>query len=230
MMSKVATTGQRLKEIMNETGMKQVDILNKSLPFQKSLEISMGKSALSQYVNDVQEPDQQRIYLLAQTLDVNEAWLMGYNVNKIKIDAETYIATPSPTTELPYYGTVSAGGFEYASVDPDLMQVPTHLIKDNNSYFILKTNGDSMNKVIANGHYVIVQDIRDGNYTLKNNDILIFKSGSEYTMKRVRKTDTMLHLEPDSYINEFETQSFEINDCLDVEIIGKVIYSFREFN
>jgi transcriptional regulator with XRE-family HTH domain len=65
---------------MTEKGIKQVDILNLSQPFQKKLQIKMGKSALSQYVNDVQSPDQNRLFLLSQTLRVSEAWLMGFDV------------------------------------------------------------------------------------------------------------------------------------------------------
>lgn len=75
-----STTAQRLNQLMTDRGLKQVDILNMSKPFQKSLDIKMGKSALSQYVNGVQSPDQDRIYLLAHTLNVSEPWLMGFDV------------------------------------------------------------------------------------------------------------------------------------------------------
>ena len=186
---------------------------------------NFNKTNISKWENGRVEPRMDTVRLISETFNVSPNELLG-----IEDMLDVKLPEPINTVELPYLGTVSAGGFEYANVDHDLIQVPNQYINDTDKYFVLKTNGDSMNKVIANGHYVIVQDIRDGNYTLKNNDILIFKSGSEYTMKRVRKTDTMLHLEPDSYIDEFETQSFEINDCLDIEIIGKVIYSFREFN
>ncbi|KRN60520.1 hypothetical protein IV70_GL000933 [Carnobacterium maltaromaticum DSM 20342] len=56
-----------------------------SLPLQKELGIKMGKSTLSQYVNGIQSPDQHRIYLLSKTLDVNEPWLMGFDVDKKRI-------------------------------------------------------------------------------------------------------------------------------------------------
>ncbi|MCW6662907.1 helix-turn-helix domain-containing protein [Aerococcaceae bacterium NML160702] len=85
---KIATTAQRLKLLLSERSLKQVDILNLSLPFQKQLGIKMSKSALSQYVNGVQSPDQDRIYLLAKTLNVNEAWLMGFDVSKERVDDE----------------------------------------------------------------------------------------------------------------------------------------------
>ena len=38
------------------------------------------KSAMSQYVSGKFAPKQTRIYLLAKALNVNEAWLMGYDV------------------------------------------------------------------------------------------------------------------------------------------------------
>ncbi|MDT2875650.1 helix-turn-helix domain-containing protein [Lactococcus lactis] len=87
-------TSNRLKQIMAERNLKQVDILNLSIPFQKKFGIKLSKSTLSQYVNSVQSPDQNRIYLLAKTLGVSEAWLMGFDVpmvesSKIENDSET---------------------------------------------------------------------------------------------------------------------------------------------
>ncbi|WP_308556184.1 S24 family peptidase [uncultured Lactobacillus sp.] len=76
------TTAERLKQLMSERNLKQVDILNMSKPFQKSLDISMGKSTLSQYVSGKQSPDQPRLYLLAKTLNVSEPWLMGFDVDR----------------------------------------------------------------------------------------------------------------------------------------------------
>ena len=74
------TTSLRLKQILSERNLRQVDILNSSLPLQKELGIKMGKSALSQYVSGKSSPDQDKLVLLSKTLGVSEAWLMGYNV------------------------------------------------------------------------------------------------------------------------------------------------------
>jgi transcriptional regulator with XRE-family HTH domain len=38
------------------------------------------KSAMSQYISGAFEPKQDRIYLIAEALNVDEAWLMGYDV------------------------------------------------------------------------------------------------------------------------------------------------------
>ncbi|MGM0206477.1 hypothetical protein IGI96_000946 [Enterococcus sp. DIV0421] len=76
------TTQQRINQLMSERNLKQVDILNMSLPLQKETGIKMSKSHLSQYVNGKSSPDQHKLYLLSKTLQVNEAWLLGYDVPK----------------------------------------------------------------------------------------------------------------------------------------------------
>ena len=81
-------TSARLKRLMSERNLKQVDILRLSEPYQKELNIKMSKSTLSQYVTGKQSPDQNRIYLLSKTLDVNEAWLMGFDVSKKNPDEQ----------------------------------------------------------------------------------------------------------------------------------------------
>lgn len=75
---KKVKTSDRLKKIMKEKNLKQVDIINMSKPYQEKLGIPMSKSHLSQYVNDKSNPDNYKLHLLALTLKVNEAWLMGY--------------------------------------------------------------------------------------------------------------------------------------------------------
>ena len=73
-------TADRIRQLMEEKNWKQVDIFNNSKPYQEKLGVKLGKSAISQYVNGVQAPDQRRLALFALTFNVSEAWLMGYDV------------------------------------------------------------------------------------------------------------------------------------------------------
>lgn len=82
----MTNTSDRLKQLMKERGLKQVDILKKSEPFQEETGIIMYKSHLSQYVNGKSSPDQHKLYLLSKTLDVSEAWLMGYEAVKERVE------------------------------------------------------------------------------------------------------------------------------------------------
>lgn len=83
-------TADRIRQLMEEKNWKQVDIFNNSKPYQEKLGVKLGKSAISQYVNGVQAPDQRRLALLALTFNVSEAWLMGYDVPREReVTAET---------------------------------------------------------------------------------------------------------------------------------------------
>ncbi len=90
---KISSTSARLKEIMNEKGLKQVDILIKAKPFCEKYGVRLGKNDLSQYINGKFEPGQEKLTILGLALDVNEAWLMGYDVEKSRDKA------PVPTGE-----------------------------------------------------------------------------------------------------------------------------------
>lgn len=77
---RTSCTSERLKQILQETGMKQVDILAKAAPFCKKYDAKITKVDLSQYVSGKVEPGQAKLFILANALNVNEAWLMGYDV------------------------------------------------------------------------------------------------------------------------------------------------------
>lgn len=61
----------RLKKALDLRNLKQVDIVEKT---------GISKSLLSMYINGKAEPRQNNIHKLAKLLNVNEAWLMGYDV------------------------------------------------------------------------------------------------------------------------------------------------------
>lgn len=68
---RVATCAERIKKALYIKGMKQSDLCRLT---------NIPKSALSQYISGAFEPKQDRIYLMAQALNVSEAWLMGLDV------------------------------------------------------------------------------------------------------------------------------------------------------
>lgn len=76
------TTAERLKQIMKEENLKQVDILERSKKYCEIHGKKLTKTDLSQYVSGKVVPGQDKLFILALTLNVNEAWLMGYNVSK----------------------------------------------------------------------------------------------------------------------------------------------------
>lgn len=78
---KKKNTSIRLKEIMNDRNLKQVDILEMTKPYCIKYDVKMNKSDISQYVSGKVEPNQEKLFILAKALNVNEAWLMGFDVS-----------------------------------------------------------------------------------------------------------------------------------------------------
>ena len=61
----------RIKKALSIRGMKQSEICEKT---------KIPKSALSEYISGAYEPKQDRLVLIAQALDVDPVWLMGFDV------------------------------------------------------------------------------------------------------------------------------------------------------
>nr|WP_324252612.1 S24 family peptidase [Enterococcus faecium] len=160
-----------------------------SLPLQKETGIKMSKSHLSQYVNGKSSPDQHKLYLLAKTLNVSEAWLLGYDVPKE--DKENGVPSiesiynqldrPRKTkvynfaeyqlreqnkrskTTIEIRGYVSAGTGEW--LDDEIVDEVSYegVIPEHD--FAVKVSGDSMLPLFEDGQVIFIKstsDVRDG--------------------------------------------------------------------
>lgn len=77
---KISNISARLKKIMTDNNMRQVDILKRVEPYCQIYNIKMNKSDLSQYVSGKVEPSQDKLVILSMALNVSEAWLIGFDV------------------------------------------------------------------------------------------------------------------------------------------------------
>lgn len=73
-------TATRLKYLMQERHLRQVDIIRMAEPFCKEYKLKLTKSDMSQFVSGKVEPGQWKLVILGKALNVSEAWLMGYDV------------------------------------------------------------------------------------------------------------------------------------------------------
>ena len=69
--SRVADFKDRLKEVLDRKHLRAVDLMDMT---------GVPKSAISFYLAGKSKPKADRIYVIAQALDVSEAWLLGYDV------------------------------------------------------------------------------------------------------------------------------------------------------
>ena len=145
---KNSNTALRLKQLMKERNLKQIDIVRLAEPYCKENNTRLGRNDISQYVAGKSEPGQHKLYILGKALNVSEAWLMGYDV---PMQAEqiapsnTYPLDDIKFVNVPVIGSVAAGtgcladneiiGYEPTDYDD---------VKDGQEYRYLTVKGDSM--------------------------------------------------------------------------------------
>lgn len=110
-------TSIRLKEIMQERNLKQVDILKLANPFSKKYNIKLNKSDISQYISGKSEPGQDKLFILGMALNVNESWLMGFDVPKERYNVQTsqYIEHKQVQKEIEKISDIFTGLDEHIS-------------------------------------------------------------------------------------------------------------------
>ncbi len=88
-------TSTRLKKIMQLQNLKQKDILKLCEPICKKYtseygkKMKISKSDLSQWISGKYEPGQWKLSILAEALNVEPAWLMGYEVPMMNDNKDT---------------------------------------------------------------------------------------------------------------------------------------------
>lgn len=74
------TFAERLRYIMTEKGLKQVDVIRLVQSLEEKERVKLGKSHISQYLSGKTEPRIEVIKALSKVLRVNQLWLLGEDV------------------------------------------------------------------------------------------------------------------------------------------------------
>ena len=221
----MATSTERINQIMKEKRLRQIDVLNLAKPFQAKYNIKFSKSHLSQYVNGKSNPDNEKIFLLSKVFGVTEAWLLGYNVPRYERIENTGPQTPQGL-KIPVLGTVAAG-IPISSVEEilDYEEVPQSC-KNQGEFFGLRIKGDSMKPDINDGDTVIVRK----QSTANNGDVVItLVNGDDVTCKKFEKLDNGIMLISNN--SEYSPMYFSNEEVITkpVVIIGRVVELRRKF-
>ena len=221
----MATSTERINQIMKEKKLRQIDVLNLAKPFQAKYNIKFSKSHLSQYVNGKSNPDNEKIFLLSKVFGVTEAWLLGYNVPRYERIENTGPQTPQGL-KIPVLGTVAAG-IPISAVEGilDYEEVP-QLWKNQGEFFGLRIKGDSMKPDINHGDTVIVRK----QSTANNGDVVItLVNGDDVTCKKFEKLDNGIILISNN--SEYSPMYFSNEEVVTkpVVILGRVVELRRKF-
>ena len=207
------TFANRLKHIMNIRGIKAVELSQKT---------NIAKSQISHWLNGTYKAKQDSLTVLADFFDVNEAWLMGFDVpmnkdlDESKIDDNIiYEITNKPKVQIPILGRVPAGVpieaiediLGYTDIDYDL-------VKYGERYFSLKVQGDSMYPDYLPNDLIIIKQQSDCN---SGDDCVVLVNGYDATFKRIIKENDGIKLKPLN--NNYETRKYTNEDIKNKPVI-----------
>lgn len=220
------TIANRLKQALEMRNMKQADLVNMT---------GIGKSSISTYLSGDYEPKQKNLYRLAKALDVNESWLMGYDVpmerqQPVQSTATSFVGTipnllPLPKTrKVPRLGTIACGEPILAQENiEDYDKAPEGV----NCDFTLKCKGDSMvGARINDGDIVYIRqqdEVENGEIAA----VLVDDAGeSNATLKRVYLYENQIVLQAEN--PKYSPWVYTGEDMNKVRIIGKAVAFLSE--
>lgn len=180
----------RLSQALETRGMKAADLSKKT---------KVAEGTISCYINGRYEAKQNRVQVFAEALDVNLAWLMGYDV---PMEAERSQPAPAPRPipkgfepmpkmkKIPLVGSIACGTPILAQQNIEkIVDVPENIRCD----FSLICHGDSMEGAGIHDRDVVYIRIQP---EVENGEIAAVRIGEEATLKRVYYQNGTLTLMP----------------------------------
>lgn len=211
----IDTFQNRLKIAMSIRNMKQVDLVEKT---------KLDKTLINKYLAGVSNARQKKLTILAEALNVNEIWLMGYDVSMDRTLKTDELG--NPVVSIPLLGTVKAG-YNYLAEENWIGTVDVNKkLADSGELFALKVKGDSMSPILIENDIVIIKKQDD----FENGDIVVaIINGDEATIKKGKKSDNSILLQPLNTNYEPLIFTNEEMKSIPVKIIGVVKQLKREF-
>lgn len=217
------STSARLRQIMTERGLRQVDLVRMCEPYARECGISMGKSAISQYVSGKSLPAQRQLTVLGSALNVSEAWLMGYDVPRDR-ERQTDDSLPSVPDifpirrkAFPLLGEIACGEPTFAEEQHDTYVMAED---DIDADFCVRAKGDSMKGAhIDDGDIVFIKQMP----MVDNGKIAAVLVEDETTLKRVdyHPESATLLLQPEN--PKYRTQIYRDDELNRIRILGQAV-------
>ena len=211
------TIANRLRAALELRGMKQAELVELT---------GIGKSSISTYLRGSYIPKQKNIYKMAKALNVNEAWLMGEDVDPTRQNAYSEPSDISLVT-IHYAGPVAA----HFNATPDdayeQRTIPAEWIgrRRPEDFFLATVSGDSMYPQFQDGDDILC--LRCSDMEVPGRIGIMLLGDGEATVKRInyKPGEDWLELVP---INpEFKPKRVEGSDLEKCRVVGRVIKVIR---
>lgn len=204
-MKPIDTFSNRLKKAMEIRKMKQVDLVEKT---------GLDKTLINKYLANISKPRQNKITILSDALNVNEIWLMGYDIPMEAIPIKNI-----EKIKIPVLGTVKAG-YDYLAQENIIGYESIDNVSNPKEYYALQVTGNSMEPLFSDGDIAIVHKQEDFE---SGNTCIVLVNGDEATVKKVVRVDDgidLIAMNPYYPVRHFSKEELS---QIPVKIIGKVV-------
>lgn len=201
----------RIAEARKSKGLTQQELADK---------VGISKQAIYRYESGAREPRINIVVEIAKALGVSVSYLLGLDTADGGI--------PS-FVNVPFYGTIAAGTpIEMLPID-DTKPAPAEIRERYPDSFFLLVRGESMNRVLPNGCYALVNPTSE---VENGKPYAVCVDGQAATIKRVRKLAHGFELMPDSTDPTYRPQTFDYNEpgTDTVTVIGEIVYYMLPYN
>lgn len=207
-----AMSGYKIAEARIAKGWSQQDLADKMETTQQTIQ---------RYESGARDIKSSVLIKLSAVLDVTISYLLGLENASIPNNS---------TVDVPSYGAIAAGTpIEMVEVE-DTQPVPVKVHNRFPNAFLLKVEGESMNRILPNGSYALVDP--DQKEPISGKPYAVCVNGYDATIKRVVKLSNGFELTPDSTDPTFRPTVYDYNEpgTDPVTIIGRVVYYVLPFD
>lgn len=217
MQNSTQVMAKRIKEKRLQLGLTQEELGKR---------IGTQRAAINKYESGlVENMKRSTIKELSLLFDVDPKWLMAFDIDgdySTDNDHDKYKMFPV---------SISAGCLEDINgIDTfDLVTISDEIMgryAGRKGIIILKVNGDSMNKLIPDGAFIVVDTNKNTVTDITDRDIVVFaNSGEGYSVKRYVndvKNERFL-FKPESTDDTFTAIEISYENSSDLKLIGKVV-------
>lgn len=205
-------SGYKIAEARIAKGWSQQDLAEK---------MDTTQQTIQRYESGSRDIKSSVLIKLSAVLGVTISYLLGMENTSIP---------NNDMVEVPLYGAIAAGTpIEMIPVE-NSQPVPSEVRHRYPSAFLLKVEGDSMNRILPNGCYALVDPCEAVEHNGAPYAVCV--NGYDATIKRVNKLNNGFELAPDSNDPTYSKQVFNYNEpgTQTITVIGEVVYFVLPFD
>lgn len=182
----------------------------------------VSRGAVSQWEGGFSEPRMGAIQKIADYFNILKSNLIeddGMNFSRTD-PVKLPVRGSTATLPLRTLGKVHAGVMDDDTIcDDEDVQVPERVVLAYPDAFLLRVEGNCMDRVIPEGSHVVVAPHKEPT----NGSIVVIRDDTyEAIMRRYYKGSSALMLSPDSYEEEY--QDIIVHDGQEITLIGVVVW------